>query len=185
MKNLKKSTLIIAFVVVLISISLTGCDSNSSQSTSSPTTQPSVDSSGQQSNNPSMQQQQPGHSGQSQSPNAPDMTAVLNRAAEILGISSDKFTTAFQNAMPKPSTDQQEQPPAPPTGTPPTGTHPSDQQGQPPEPPTGAPQSGQPKSQSENPQFMTDVYAKMAEELNISVDDISKAMTQAEEELKK
>jgi hypothetical protein len=98
------------------------------------------------------------------------MTAILNRAAEILGISSDEFTTAFQNAMPEGGTSgsgQQGQPP----------TAPSGQQGQPPTAP-----SGQGMSQS---QFMTEIYEKMAVELNISADDIAKAMEQAEEELQK
>lgn len=167
-KNLKNSARGIVFVVILISICLAGCSTNLSQNPSS--------SSGQQSDNRSAQQQQPGSPGQ-QPPGAVNMdavmTAILNRAAEILGISSDKFTAAFQNAqnaMPKggaSGSGQQGQPP----------TAPSGQQGQPTTPP-----SGQQMSQSK---FMTEIYEKMAVELNISADDIAKAMEQAQKELQK
>jgi len=109
-----------------------------------------------------------------------------------LGIASDDFIAAFNNAMPEGGafgSIQQGQPPVPPSGQqgqPPA--LPSDQQGQPPAPPYGqqgqppAPSSGQQMSQS---QFMTEVYERMAVELNISADDIAEAMTQAEEELRK
>lgn len=84
---------------------------------------------------------------------------------------------------------QQGQPATPPSGEqgePPAA--PSGEQGQPPTPPSGeqgqssTPPSGQQMTQS---QLMTDVYEKMAEELNISADDIASAMQQAEEELQK
>ncbi len=176
-KNLKRLAAVITFLVILTSISLAGCSSNMSQTPSS--------SSGQQSTNQPAQQQQSSSSGEKPagSPGQPpqgasNMEAILNRAAEILGISADKFTAAFQNAMPQPGSGQEGQPSQPPSG----------EQGQPPEPPSGQqgqpsePPSGQQMSQS---QFMTETYAKMAVELNISADDIAKAMAQAEEELKK
>jgi len=113
------------------------------------------------------------------------MTAVLTRAAEILGVAPDKFITAFENARPQggPSDNgTQGQPPAPPSGqqqgekpsAPPSGQ----QQGeQPPAPPSG--------QQQGNNQFMTEIATKMASELNISADKITAAISQAEQELSK
>jgi hypothetical protein len=191
-RNLRKLATGIAFVVILISISLAGCSTGSSQNTSSTSTQQSSSTtSGQPSTNGATQQQQTNSQGQQQ-PGASNMTAILSRAAEILGISSEKLTTAFQNAMPQggPSgSGQQGQPSTPPSGEqgePPAS--PSGEQGQPPTPPSGqqgqpsTPPSGQQMTQS---QPMTGVYEKMAEELNISADDIASAMQQAEEELQK
>ncbi len=179
--NLKKCAAVTIFVVVLIGASLAGCSTGSSQNTTSASGQESSSTAtGQQSTSQSAPQQQPGSPGQ-QPPGASNMTEILARAAEILGISSEKLTTAFQNAMPQggPSgSGQQGQPPAAPSG----------QQRQPPEPPSGQqgqlsePPSGQQMTQS---QLMADVYEKMAEELNISADDIASAMQQAEEELQK
>jgi hypothetical protein len=190
-RNLRKLATGIAFVVILISISLAGCSTNSSQNPSSSSGQQSSTSSDQQSVDQSTQQQQPSSSGQQPSGDL-NMTAILNRAAEILGISADEFTTAFQNAMPEggaSGSGQEGQPSAPPSGQegqPPAP--PSGQEGQPATPPSGeegqppAAPSGQQMSQS---QFMTEIYEKMATELNISADDIAKAMEQAEKELQK
>jgi hypothetical protein len=190
--NLKKCAAATIFVVVLIGSCLAGCSASSSQNTTSATGQESSPAAtGQQSTSQSAQQQKPGSQGQ-QPPGASNMTEILSRAAEILGISSEKLTTAFQNAMPQggPSgSGQQGQPSTPPSGQqgePPAA--PSGEQGQPPTPPSGeqgqssTPPSGQQMTQS---QFMTDIYEKMAEELNISADDIASAMQQAEEELQK
>jgi hypothetical protein len=191
-KNLKKSAAAIAFVVILISICLAGCSATSSQNPSSSSGQQSSSTtSGQQSDNQSGQQRQPGSPGQ-QPGGASNMTAILTRAAEILGISSEKLTTAFQNAMPQggpsgsgqkgqsatPPSGQHGQPSTPPSGQQGQATTPlSGQQGQ-----SSTPPSGQQMTQS---QFMTDIYEKMAEELNISADDIANAMQQAETELQK
>jgi hypothetical protein len=165
--SLKKSAAVTALVVILIGTFLTGCSASSSQTSSSSSgQQSSPTTSGQASTNESTQQQAtpPGQ----QQFGGSNMTEILTRAAEILGISSDDFIASFQNAMPQggPSrSGEQGQPP----------TAPSGQQGQP-------PTSGQQMTQS---QFMTDIYAKMAEELNISADDIANAIQQAEEELQK
>ncbi len=157
----------IAFLLVLTTVSLAGCSSGVPQSTPSSSTQePSVQL-GKQSADQSTKQQQPGPSGQSRPPNTPDRTAVLNRAAEILGISSDEFIAAFQNAMPSaPPGQQGQQPPERPSG----------QEGGRPEPPSG---------QRMSSEFMTEIYEKMSEELNITVDDIARAMAQAETEIEK
>jgi len=187
-KNVKQLAAGITFVVILTTVSLAGCSSDVSQNQSSSSGQQSSTSSDEQSTNQSTQQQQPSSSGQQpsgspgqQQPGASNMTAILTRAAEILGISSDNFIAAFNNAMPVggPSgSGQQGQPPTPPSGE--EGQmpiSPSGQEGQP-----AAPQSGQQTSQA---QFMTEIYEKMAAELNISADDIAEAITQAEEELQK
>lgn len=192
-KNIRKLASGMALVLILTSISLAGCSTDSSQSPSSSSGQQSSTLSDQQPVNQSTQQQpnssgqQPSGSSGQQPPDASNMTVILSRAAEILGISSDDFIAAFNNAMPVDGPSglgQQVQPPAgPPSGQ--QGQQPPElpsdqQQGQPPAPP-----SGQQPSQSGSPQFMTAVYEKMAVELNISADDIAEAMTQAENELLK
>jgi len=187
-KNLKKLATGIVFVVILTAISLAGCSSDVSQNQSSSSGQQSSTSVDEQSVGQTTQPQQPSSSGQEpagspgqQSPDASNMTAILSRAAEILGIASDDFIAAFNNTMPEGGafgSVQQGQPSAPP----------SDQQGQPPAPPSvqqgqpSTPPSGQQMPQS---QFMTEVYEKMALELDISADDIAEAIIQAEEELRK
>jgi hypothetical protein len=168
-KNIRKLASGMALVLILTSISLAGCSADSSQRSSSSSGQQSSTSSGQGSTNQATQQQ-PGSSSQ-QPPGAANMNVILTRAAEILGISSDDFIAAFQNAMPQGGPSGQGQPGQPPM--PPSG-----EQGQPPAPP-----SGQQPSQSSSPQFMTEVYEKMAAELNISADDIAQAIAQAEKEL--
>lgn len=186
-RNIKRLATGITFVVILTTISLAGCSPDMSQNQSSSSGKQSSTSSDQGSTNQPTQQQpsssgeQPSGSAGQQPPGASDMTAILNRAAEILGIASDDFIAAFNNAMPEGGafgSIQQGQPSAPP----------SDQQGQPPALPSGQQEqpptlpSGQQMPQS---QFMTEVYEKMAAELNIFADDIAEAITQAEEELRK
>jgi len=177
-KNLGKTAAAIAFVVILISICLAGCSTSSSQNPSSSSGQQSSSTTSEQQSDNQSARQQPGSPGQ-QPPGA--STAILTRAAEILGISSDDFIAAFNNAMPEGGpfgSGQQGQSATPPSGQqgqPPATT--SGQQGQPTTPP-----SGQQMSQS---QSMTAIYEKMAEELNISADDIANAMEQAQEELQK
>jgi hypothetical protein len=185
---MSKSVKIVAadmlLLIMLMGVILSGCGTtetyqNQSSSSGQQSSTPSGQSTGQAATQqPSSSAQQPSGSPGQQPPGGIDNTEVLTRAAEILGVSSDDFITAFQNAMPQgmPSgSGQQGQPPTSQSGqqgespTPPSG-----QQGQ---PPTGI---GQGMSQS---QFMTDIYEKMAEELNISADDIANAIQQATEEL--
>ena len=108
------------------------------------------------------------------------MSKMMGRAAEILGITEAKFTSAFQQAQESvfgsmPGGMPGQQPPAPPSGT-------SGQQ--PPQPPTSitglpAPQGGQaPGSES-----VQKVYNKMADILSISADRIASAIEQARQEL--
>jgi hypothetical protein len=178
-RSLRAITVAVALAATLTGISLAGCSSDVSQNQSSSSGQQSSTSSQGSTNQAT--QQQPGSSSQQPS-GAANMNVILTRAAEILGISSDDFIAAFQNAMPQGGPSGQGQPgqlPAPPSG----------EQGQPPMPPSGeqgqppAPPSGQQPSQSSSPQFMTEVYEKMAAELNISADDIAEAIAQAEKEL--
>lgn len=175
LKNLKKTTAGTVFVVALVTvISLAGCSTDVSQNTPSSSGQQSTSQPTQQQPSGSSGQQPTGTPGQRQPPDAANMTAVLNRAAEILGVSAEKFTAAFQKAMPTaPSGQQQGQPPAPPSG----------QQGQPPQaPPSGGQQGQQPPGGGAQ---LTEAYAKMSAELNISADSIAKAMAQAQQELMK
>jgi hypothetical protein len=168
-RSLRTITLAVALAATLTVISLAGCSSDVSQNQSSSSGQQSSTSSGQGSTNQATQQQ-PSSSSQ-QPPGAANMNVILTRAAEILGISSDDLIAAFQNAMPQGGPSGQGQPGQPPM--PPSG-----EQGQPPAPP-----SGQQPSQSSSPQFMTEIYEKMAAELNISADAIAEAIAQAEKEL--
>jgi hypothetical protein len=205
-RNLKNIALSMALVVVLTSFSLAGCSSDISQNQSSSSGQQTSASTEEQSIDQPKQQQPPDSSGQNQFPGASNMAEILNRAAEILGVSSDDFIAAFNNAMPGDGvfdSGQQGQPSSPPFGqqegqqppAPPSGQQgqlpipPSDQQEgqQPPAPPSDQQQGQQPKppqdQQMSQSQFMTEVYAKMAAELNISADDIAEAIAQAEKEL--
>lgn len=181
-KSVKTVAAGMLLLIMLMGVILSGCGMTETyQNQSSSSGQQSSTSSGQQSTGqaatqqPNSSSQQPSGSPGQQPPGGIDNTEVLTRAAEILGISSDDFITAFQNAMPQgmPSgAGQQGQPP----------TSQSDQQGEPPTPTSGqqGPPTGQGMSQS---QLMTDIYEKMAEELNISADDITNAIQQATEEL--
>lgn len=177
-----------ALVTILSGTMLAGCSSTSSTSTSTeqattPSTQQSTTSETQSTQSTSTQA-----SGQtpnkSQQPGNADMTKVLSRAAEILGVSADKFKTAFESAMPQ---GQQGQSPSGSNG----------QGGQPPSPPSlptdnKTPMSGPPGLASDNRtqmsppgQDMTTIYSKIATELGLSATDVANAMTQAQKELQK
>ena len=170
-KSLAKVAGIVCAIAILAG-SLSACGAADTQTQSSTPTQQTVSTPTQQTGTQTGGQstwqasQQPG-TGQRPA-GGQDMTKVLARAAEILGVSSDKLTTAFNNARPQPPSGQQgEKPSEPPSG----------QQGEKPsEPPAG--QQGQ-----SGKGFMTDTYTKMAEELGISADKIEAAMNQAMQEL--
>ncbi len=134
---------------------------------------------------------------QSGPPGGKNMSKVLTRAAAILGVSSDTFISAFEQAQKsvfgeRPSGDSYQTPQHPSgsagqSGQPPQ--HPSGSAGQsepPPQPPSVSGQQGQPPSgggfqgQSD---MMQKVYSKMADILNVSVDKISTAMEQAFKEV--
>ncbi|MFA5066196.1 MAG: hypothetical protein WC566_12145 [Dehalococcoidia bacterium] len=181
-KTLAKAAGTVCAIAILVG-SLSGCGTAETQNQSTTPSQQTVSTpsqqtttqtnsqSGDQSSQQSAEGRQPPSGGQ-------DMTAILTRAADILGISSDKFITAFNNARPQaPSGDGQH-------GQPPSG-----QDGEPPAAPTG--QQGEKPSESPSGQqqgkdgtgFMTEIYTKMADELGISADKIEAAMSQAMQEL--
>jgi hypothetical protein len=176
-KSLAEAAGIICAIAILAG-NLSACGAADTQTQSSTPVQQTVSTPTQQTNTQTGGQsaeqasQQPG-TGQRPA-GGQDMTKVLTRAAEILGVSSDKFTTAFNNARPQAPAGGGQQ------GQQPSGEKPSEppsgQQGQPPEPPSGQ------QSQS-GKGFMTETYTKMAEELGISADKIEAAMNQAMQEL--
>jgi hypothetical protein len=182
-KPVKLLALIFIVTIVLAGLGLSGC-SQADNSASSPSVQqpsssstPSSSTSGQTAA-PAGQQGNPS-SGQrgSRGPGGQNMTQVLNKAADILGISEATFTSAYNDAR-----------------TSVFGSRPSGTRGQPPQRPSGSEnwsgQRSQPPSgggSGQPPQgvssMMTQVYAKMATALNISADKISAAMQQAMMEL--
>jgi hypothetical protein len=115
--------------------------------------------------------------GKEKGQNGPQMdnTRLLARVAEILNVSVDKLTTAFNNALPK-RIDGTRTPASgmPPSGTPPEGSEIK---------PTGTPpvdgQRGQPGQFS----FPDDVMQQIAAELGLSTDTVSSAFKQAMSEL--
>ena len=168
---------LISIAIILTGMTLVGC------STGAATQQ---DSSGQAVTSPASPFSKPAQTGTgnpggapSGRPGGPDMSKMMGRAAEILGITEAKFTSAFQQAQESvfgnmPGGTPGILPPAPPSGT-------SGQQPQPPSGITGlpAPQGGQgPGSES-----VQKVYNKMAEILSISADRIASAIEQARQEL--
>jgi len=157
---------LISIAIILIGMTLVGC------STGGATQQ---DPSGQAVTSPALPFSEPAQPGAgnpggapSGRPGGPDMSKMMGRAAEILGITEAKFTSAFQQAQESvfgsmPGGMPGQQPPQPPTGI--TGLP--------------APQGGQaPGSES-----VQKVYNKMAEILSISADRIASAIEQARQEL--
>jgi len=199
LKKLEPLPVYFALVIILVGIVLTGCSASGAGQSSAPVDQQSspVSTQGQsmlsnQQTSSTQTQQQTATSGQ-QTPAPADsqrMDKIFSRVAEILGVTEDQLTKAFQQAMPSVSGAQppsgQQQPPAPPSGQlqpPPTlpsdntsGSSPSGQQ---------PPQQGQRPSAASGGPDMTSAYSKMAEILNISADKISSAFEQAQNELKK
>jgi hypothetical protein len=162
----------IAGMLIITSICLIGCGSDAS----------SASSSSKQSSTPAAQQQ-PTSSGQ-QPPargNDQNMKNMLAKAAEILGISTDKLTSAFEAAQASMGPTGGQQPPQ--GGQPPTGQPPSGQQSQTGQQPTSGQQpTGQPPQGGPNMQAL---YDKMAETLGISADKIASAFEQAAKALQK
>jgi hypothetical protein len=169
-----------ATVVILVGLILAGCSTVGTGAT----TQESSSSPAQTTINPA-------ESGSTTSPNqgnvpaggprgGAEMRKMFARAAEILGITEDQLTGAFQEAQksvfgdaPTPSGISGQQP-EPPSGT----------SGQPSKPPSG-PSGQQPPSHGQGPdqESMQKVYSKMSQILNIAADKISSAMDQARQEL--
>ena len=174
---------VISLAVILIGMILAGCSAAGAtqQETSGQAVTPPSSSTAAQPGTGTQGSIPPGR------PGGPDMSKMMARAAEILGITEAKFTSAFQQAqesvfgsMPG---GMPGLPPAPPSGTP-GQQPPADGTGQPPQPPTGitglpAPQG----AQGPGPEGVQKVYNKMAEILSISADKIAGAIEQARQEL--
>ena len=172
----------VAIVLIIAAVMVAGCSSGATQSTPASTGQ-SVQQSTPQTTQSTTQQssgQQSGtQSGQQASGQAPDnskMDAVMTRAAAILGVSTDSFKKAFENAMGK--SGNVGQPPSPPGDNMTAGGPPS-------QPSSGQQPSASTSGSSAQGPDMTATYTKMATELNLTADAIQKAMTQAQQELQK
>lgn len=192
--NMSIKPIVSAVAIVCAFALLAGCSTAAIPDQSSSPTQQSGSAEVQQTTTQATGQpasQQPSSAtGPQQPPKGLDMTAVLTRAAEILGVTPAKLITAFENAR---SQGQQGQPPSgtggqqgqPPSGTggqrgqPPSGSN--MQGGQPPAPPSDnrTPLSGPPM------QDMTAIYTRIATELGLSATDVANAMEQAQKELMK
>ncbi len=176
-KPLKLLPIIFIIIVTVAVLGLSGCSTGTSTQTSTPEVQQPSSSStppssgNGQGNTSSGQRGSRGLGGQ-------NMAQVLNRAADILGISESTFTSAFNDAQKsvfpnRPSGDNMTR------GQRPPGSDNSSGQGS--RPPSSG--SGGPSSQGQS-SMMTKVYAQMATALNISADKISTAMQQAFTELR-
>jgi hypothetical protein len=179
-KSLKLLSFIFIVTVIVAGLGLSGCSQAGNSASSPSVQQPSSSSTppsstGGQSATPATQQQGNTSSGQrgSRGQGGQNMSAVLNKAADILGISETTFTSAFNAAQ-----------------TSVFGSRPSGTSSQPPQRPSGSenwsgqgsrPTSGGSGGQPSQGQssMMTKVYAQMATTLNISADQISAAMQQA------
>jgi hypothetical protein len=182
---LKIFKIILPVTVLALAMSLMiGCSATGGSSTTSGTNQNSTSSSIQNQDSSSVQQTSNSSDTQKlggQRPNGnggPQMDQMLSRVAEILNISEEDFTAAFQEAMSanmpqRPS--GSEQPPQT-QGEPPQ---------QPPEQSEGGFSNGQLGQRSgQHPGFdMQKIYEQLAEKLGISADDIASAFDQARQEL--
>ncbi len=172
-----------ALVIIISAMALAGCSSSStSSSTPSSTQQPAAQT--QQSGQQSGQQGGQQGSQQGQKHDGQDMqemqTKLLTRVAEILGVSTESLTTAYQNAMQSVMGDK----------TPGQGG-----QGTPPEKPSGEgdqkpPEGGQPPTDGQGGQGgghggpdMSGVYSKVAEALGLTAEKVQAAFEQAQKEL--
>jgi len=181
---MSRKTLIIAAVLAIIAVIIAAAGCSSSTTTSS-----SGASNAQAVNQQSGQQPQQGQGIQGAGQRGPgiDNSKLLARVAEILNVSFDKLTTAFNNAMPRRTEgDRTGTPPsrvpADGSGTPPTGTPPGGNG----TPPGGTPPADGQQGQPAQPGQFTlpdDVIQKIASELGLSADTVSSAFKQAMSEL--
>ncbi len=176
--NIIKNSAIV-FTIVISLVLFSGCGvTNTTPATTSAAEQAAAESSGQAVDNPPSQQ--PGMPDHKYQPDNANIQAVLERAAEILNISSEEFIAAFQSAMPTPPRGEQTgELPAPPAGQ--NGTQSPPQQGE-----QGGESLVHPEGQvpvaGGSPGIPLEIYSRMAEELGISADDIAEAMEQAQKE---
>ena len=186
-EKLKYLPVFISIAIILIGMVLAGCSTGSTSQTTSqePAVTTPASSSSETATPASTTGTQPNngwqngnHTGQ---PGGPDMSKMMSRAAQILGITEAQFTSAFQQAQESVFANM-------PSGT--SGQRPphlstDNTSGQrPPQPPSGTSGQQPPQwGQGPNSGSTQKLYSKMAEILSISADKISSAMDQARQEL--
>ena len=192
-EKLKYLQVFLAFVVILIGLVVAGCSASSTAQPASQeqtvTTPASTTSSTPTPDSATTTQPNSGTQNGSRSgrPGGQDMSQVMSRAAQILGITEAQFTSAYQQAQTSvfgamPGGTPGQQPPSDSSGQRPQHLYTDNTSGQ--RPPSGT--SGQPPPQGgwgSNSGSMLKIYSKMADILNISADKISSAMDQARQEL--
>jgi hypothetical protein len=179
-KNLGQLPVYFALVILLAGVLLTGCSSaqpaasSGTQSTPAATAPASQTQPASQAQPASQTTSTSGQQGGKQG--GQDMqaqqTKLLARVAEILGVSTDSLTTAYNAALKSVMGDKSSSTTAP---------------GQPPQPPTdgkaggsgGTPPSG---GQGKAPD-MSGLYSKVADALGLTVDKVTAAFEQAQKEL--
>jgi hypothetical protein len=183
-EKLKYLPVYFVVAIILIGIALAGCSTGSagqpvsqeqtvtapaSSNSTNPTPAPATTT------QPNSGRQSGSRSGR---PGGPDMSKMMSRSAEILGITEAQLTSAYQQAQ---ESVFGKMPSGTPGQRPPTDNTSGHQWTQ---PPTGT--SGQQPPQGgwgPNSETMQKLYSKMAEILNISADKITSAMDQARQEL--
>lgn len=183
-KKIAKLPVYFALVIIITAaMILTGCSSGSTSSTpaSTSTTQPAAQTqqsttTGQQGSQQSGQQdgRQGGQDRQA------TQTKLLARVAELLGVSSDKLTAAYETAMKSVMGDKA------PSGSGTQGTPPSGaSQGTPPQPPSDNRTGGGPGGQGggKGGPDMSGVYAQIATELGLTTEKVTEAFETAQKEL--
>ena len=186
-EELKYLQVFLAVIVIVVGMALAGCSTGSASQTTSqePAVTTPASSSSETATPASTTGTQPNngwqngnHTGQ---PGGPDMSKIMSRAAQILGITEAQLTSAFQQAQQSvfanlPSGTSGQRPPHLST---------DNTSGQrPPQPPSGTSGQQPPQwGQGPNSGSTQKLYSKMAEILSISADKISSAMDQARQEL--
>ena len=195
-EELKYLQIFLAVMVIVIGIVVAGCSTGSAGQTgsqeqpvatpaaSTSTTDTPASTTGTQPNNG---WQNGDHTGQ---PGGPDMSKMMSRAAEILGITEAQLTSAFQQAQESvfgkmPGGMPGRQPPSDSSGQRPPHLYTDNSSGQrPPQLPSGTSGQQPPQwGQGPNSGSTQKLYSKMAEILSISADKIASAMDQARQEL--
>lgn len=181
-KKLAQIPVCTALVMVIAVLLLTGCGSTATgsnpASTLSGPSQPAQDQQGIQQGNQQSGQQGGGKGG----PGGQDWQAMqaklLARVAEILGVSSESLTTAYESAM-KEVMGNMTPPSLPNQGQPPSG----DNQGTPPMPPSDNRTGGPGRQGGGGGPDMSAVYSKVASALGLTAEKVQAAFEQARTEL--
>lgn len=170
---------LVVAVVIMSGMVLAGCSAgNASQPAAQEQTVAAPASPGPSAGTPPGNGSQPGSfPGR---PGSPDMSKMLSRAAEILGITEASLTSAFQQAQ---ESILAGMPGGTPGQLPPNLFTDNTSVQRPPQPPAGSPGQQPPGGFAPDPESTQKFYSKMAEILSISADKIAGAMEQARQEL--